>query len=100
MTRPLKILIIIIAILILAGFGWLAFRRQGIFRTGNQGTAQSLKVEYLTEAEKSQLNFDPNLQVQVLSRGQGVYKIIKSDSDVVTSLDQVQAQRPSRADNK
>lgn len=42
--------------------------------------------EYLTEEEKSSLNIDANLNIQVLERGENgevlAYKIIKSDEDI------------------
>lgn len=71
------------------------------FKLGNkQANAPAFKIEYLSAEEKAKLNISPEVKAQVLQRDSGnsvtVYKIIKNNSDLVTDLSQVEAQRPPR----
>ncbi len=49
-----------------------------------------LKVEFMTDAEKSAFNIPASTKVQILSRNEkgiiSAYKVIKEDSDIVTKF--------------
>lgn len=100
MNKKKTILIIsAILLLIIIGLGVWLLQRSGYINLGFQKTnslnsKEPFKVEYLSVQEKNKLGISPNLKVQSLPRG--IYKIIKNNSDVVTDLSQLEAQRPPR----
>lgn len=99
MSKKKLILIIVGGLVIIA---LIVFGLTKLLNKTNQKTEQVFKVEYLSPAEKNMFNIDPNLKVQALQRDSNnnvtIYKIIKNNSDVVTDLSQIQAQRPPRPD--
>lgn len=57
-----------------------------------------LKPVFLDNKEKTDLNIKPELKIQVLQRNaEGkiiLYKVIKSDNDIITDLNQIKAENP------
>lgn len=62
--------------------------------SGNPDNNQGFKVEMMNDQEKQEMNINPQAQVQVLERTPSgdvmTYKVIKSDSDIVNNLSEVQ----------
>jgi len=57
-----------------------------------------IKPVFLNDQEKTDLNIKPETKIQVIQKDAAgkiiLYKVINNDSDIVTDLNQVEAQRP------
>lgn len=62
--------------------------------SGGQDNNQAFKVEMMSDQEKQDMNIDSQARVQVLERTDSgdvmTYKVIKSDSDIVNNLSEIQ----------
>lgn len=51
---------------------------------------KTIKIEFMSDAEKTQLSINPNSKIQILARDEkgtiSAYKVINSDSDIVTKF--------------
>lgn len=69
----------------------------------NNAGAPTFKVEFLNQEEKTRMGISPDLKIQAIKRGPKgellVYRIIRSEADVVTDLSQVKPISP-RAKNQ
>lgn len=87
-NKKLIIILIIAAIIIIGGLTfWLV--KKGFNKNGavNQANTNSSAPQFLNDTEKLKLGLAPEQRIQSLKRGANgevtVYKVIKSDADVV-----------------
>lgn len=64
----------------------------------NSISAPVFKVEFLDQEEKTRMGISPDLKIQVIKRGPKgeplVYRIIRSEADIVSDLSQVKPISP------
>lgn len=102
-----KILIISLAVFLLILLVLLVvlvkLKKSPIISNGTDGSNANLsatpyKPEFLSQEEKAKWQIPTDLKIQVLTKGDKgeptVYKIIKTDSDIVTDLTQVKTISP------
>lgn len=112
MTKNKKIIIIassaVVLLLILISV-WIFFAKSKQSSNNplepNKNNSHNLPaIEYLNEAEKNKLGVSPETKIQALGRDENgevtVYKVIKSESDVVTDPAKVEAVSPRDANQK